>query len=114
MTERYQQTRLLDLKSGWCDEKKTEVNANIKAASKSISSKKFSLLKARTTREIKRGATFISKHGFEHAEKTEVILFIGLHAVQNYDKSIKSNIWPQKHDIITVTNCSHCDKDSDV
>lgn len=58
-------------------------------------------------------ATFSSKHGFEHAEKTEVILFIGLHAVQNYDKSIKSNIWPQKQDIITVTNCFHCDKASD-
>lgn len=39
------------------------------------------------------GATFISKHGFEHAEKIEVFLFVGLHAVQNYDKSIKSHIW---------------------
>lgn len=34
-----------------------------------------------------------SKHGFEHAEKTEVSLFIGSHAVQNYDKNI--SIWPQ-------------------
>lgn len=34
-----------------------------------------------------------SKHGFEHAEKTEVLLFMGFHAVQNYDKNI--SIWPQ-------------------
>lgn len=31
-TERYQQTCLLDLKSGRCSEKKTEVNADIKVA----------------------------------------------------------------------------------
>lgn len=31
----------------------------------------------------------------------EIILFLNLHAVQNYDKNIKSNLWPQKHDIIS-------------
>lgn len=32
----------------------------------------------------------------DRAEKADTVLFICFHAVQKYDKNIKSNIWPQK------------------
>lgn len=58
---------------------KTEVNSDIKAASRSVWWKdKFSLRKAEQekSKPARWGATFSCEQGFDHAEKTEVILFI--------------------------------------
>lgn len=62
----------------------------------------FSLLKAEQVKS--KSARWGCKHGFGRAEKTGVVLFIGLHAVQNNNKNIKSDIWPPKHVVITVIN----------
>lgn len=84
-------------KAGAAMRRKTEVNVDIKAAfpsafSQRVSSVYYKQSNERKSKPARWGATLSSKQGLEHAEKTEVILFIGLHAVQNHDKSIKSNI----------------------
>lgn len=96
-TQQYQQTCLLDLRRGHCSENKTKVNADRHQSSFQACLVKESVMFtwSRTTRVMKMCPVWghNSKHGFDHAEKTEVSLFIGSHAVQNYDKNI--SIWPQ-------------------
>lgn len=82
--------------------RKTEVNVDIKPV------KKMNLV---SSEQSKPNPPAEEQHpapnnGVNVQRRLKSFLFLSLHAVQNYDKNIKSNVWPRKHDRIPVTNCS--------